>query len=164
MSRTFVREVDLDGVVVRSAPMLPDGVLNRVTPAGARRLWGELRAARTDWRALEDDASALARARRVGLEARVRWLEQRVASLIETSVPRHAERVEFGATVVVEDRGGQEHAWQIVGVDEAAPLQGRVSWTSPLGRALLGARLGDAVRVRTRRGSEEVEILEIRPG
>ena len=49
----------------------------------------------------------------------------------------------------------------IVGVDEVDPLKGKVSWISPIARALIKAREGDRVRLRTPAGEEELEILEV---
>jgi transcription elongation factor GreB len=59
-----------------------------------------------------------------------------------------------------------EHRYRIVGVDEADASGGAIAFTSPLGRALLGKRCGDTVRLRAPRGEEELEILavEYEPG
>ena len=67
----------------------------------------------------------------------------------------------FGATVLYANQQGQEQRVTIVGVDEAEPLQGRISWISPVARALTKAKLGDTVTLRTPGGIEELDILEI---
>jgi transcription elongation GreA/GreB family factor len=67
--------------------------------------------------------------------------------------------IRFGATVNVEDEEGARHVFTIVGEDEADPERGLISWVSPLGRALLNRRVGDAVRWQRPVGDLELEIL-----
>ena len=78
--------------------------------------------------------------------------------------PRDQEqdRVFFGATVAYRDAGGAQHTVSIVGTDEVDPARGRVSWLSPIARALLRAREGDAVTFSTPAGNQRLEVLEIR--
>jgi transcription elongation factor GreB len=68
----------------------------------------------------------------------------------------------FGATVTYAHRGGEENTVRIVGIDETDPSRNYVSWISPVARALIKAREGDAVRLHTPGGEEELEILEVR--
>jgi transcription elongation factor GreB len=69
----------------------------------------------------------------------------------------------FGATVVItDDDGATETTYQIVGVDEASASEGRISWISPLAKALIKAREGDVVRFVSPSGPREIEIIEIR--
>ena len=68
----------------------------------------------------------------------------------------------FGATVTYRDAGGAERIVSIVGTDEVDPAHGRVSWVSPIARALLKAREGDAVTLSTPAGDERLEVLAIR--
>lgn len=67
-----------------------------------------------------------------------------------------------GATVVVTGEAGNERTVSIVGTDEIDPTAGRVSWISPIAKALLRGSLGDVVTMRTPRGNEELEIVAIR--
>jgi transcription elongation factor GreB len=60
------------------------------------------------------------------------------------------------------DEQGVERTVTIMGIDEADSLQGQVSWISPIARALLKAREGDAVRLVTPQGAQEVEVLAVR--
>jgi transcription elongation GreA/GreB family factor len=69
--------------------------------------------------------------------------------------------VHFGATVRAEDAEGRVHRFKIVGEDEADVATGKVSWVSPLAKALIGARVGDTVKWRRPAGEVELEILEI---
>lgn len=74
-----------------------------------------------------------------------------------------SDRVVFGRTVKLWDIGTeQEFQYQLLGPYESDPDKGRISVTSPLGQALIGTRVGDEVRVRTPKGVQEFEILEIR--
>jgi len=77
--------------------------------------------------------------------------------------PRQTNRdqIFFGATVTYADARGAEHTVTIVGIDEANLEAGLVSWISPIARALLKAREGDAVKIRTPTGEESIEVLEI---
>ncbi|MEK7738043.1 MAG: GreA/GreB family elongation factor, partial [Pseudomonadota bacterium] len=72
------------------------------------------------------------------------------------------DQVFFGATVSIADADGAEASYQIVGVDEADATTGRISWISPLARALMKARAGDLVRFQSPAGIREIEIIAIR--
>ena len=75
---------------------------------------------------------------------------------------QRVDQVFFGATVTYADGAGVERTVKIVGVDEVDPDTGRVSWVSPVGRALLKTRVGDIVMVNTPRGNEEIAVRSIR--
>ena len=72
------------------------------------------------------------------------------------------EQVRFGATVTIRTSTGDEREVTIVGVDELDASDARVSWRSPLARALLTATVGDTVTVRAPRGPERIEIVAVR--
>jgi transcription elongation factor GreB len=69
--------------------------------------------------------------------------------------------VAFGLWVRVEDEEGTESRYQIVGEDEIDPEKGRITFSSPLGKALLGKKLGDVVTVKRPKGDLELEIVGI---
>jgi len=71
------------------------------------------------------------------------------------------DQVLFGAWVKLRDEEGRERIYRIVGIDETDPKRGFISWISPMAKALLQARVGDAVNVRTPKGEEEFEILDV---
>jgi transcription elongation factor GreB len=73
---------------------------------------------------------------------------------------RDTDQVFFGATVKVRSKHGERKV-AIVGIDEVDPAHGRVSWMSPVAKALLRAREGDTVVVRAPGGDERLEILEV---
>lgn len=74
-----------------------------------------------------------------------------------------ADRVVFGRTVLLYDlQSEKEVEYRLVGPYESEPDKGKISVSSPIGSALIGARVGDEVQVRTPAGRQEYEILEIR--
>jgi transcription elongation factor GreB len=97
------------------------------------------------------------------IDRRMRFLTKRLelAEVVDPTLQTNREQVFFGATVLYANHEGQEQRVTIVGVDEAEPLQGRISWISPVARALIKAKLGDTVTLRTPGGIEELDILEI---
>ncbi len=99
------------------------------------------------------------------IDRRIRFLIKRLenASVVDPADQQSLDRVFFGATVVISDDAGQtEQTYQIVGVDEADATEGRISWISPLAKALLKAREGDVVTFMSPAGAREIEIFEIR--
>jgi transcription elongation factor GreB len=97
------------------------------------------------------------------IDRRIRFLTKRLDDAV---VVRQTEEVQkgvvfFGATVEVEDEDGKRSRYTLVGVDEADPGAGRLSWQSPIGRALLKKRLGDVVTVQRPRGEIDLEIVSI---
>ncbi|WP_052446028.1 transcription elongation factor GreB [Geoalkalibacter ferrihydriticus] len=97
-------------------------------------------------------------------DGRIRFLSKRLeaAQIIEpvSQAQVAGGRVLFGATVTV-DEDGEEKAYSIVGVDETAPGRGVISWVSPLGKALLGKRVGDVVTFMTPKGERELELVKV---
>ncbi len=162
MSRAFVKESDREEVITASGPDLPPGVPNRITPGGARRFREDLQELVTERAALRDGETPEARARMALVEARIGWMERRVGTFVETETPEEPSRAVFGSFVVLDDPAGEEKEWQIVGVDEADPAHGRVTWASPLGRAVLGCRPGDTVKFATPQGNQELELVHVR--
>ena len=72
------------------------------------------------------------------------------------------DQVFFGATVTIGEADGSEFTYRIVGVDEADASLGRISWISPLARALIKSREGDSIRFQSPIGVREIDILEVR--
>jgi transcription elongation factor GreB len=96
------------------------------------------------------------------IDRRAGFLQRRLAiAQVVDGRKQSRERVFFGALVEVEDEDGQAVRYQVVGVDEIDAKAGRVSWQSPLGKALLGKKLGDTARVRWHVGERELEVVSI---
>jgi transcription elongation factor GreB len=97
------------------------------------------------------------------IDRRIRFLTRRLdlAEIVDPLRRENTEQVFFGATVTIGDAQGVESTYQIVGVDESDTARGRISWVSPLARALLGSRAGDGVRFRSPAGWREVDVLAV---
>ena len=177
MSKAFVKE-DGQEPEASEAPdaALPPGGKNYITPAGFARLKAELAGLvererpevvkTVAWAASLGDRSENAdyiygKRRLREIDRRVRFLIKRLeGAQVVSSSGRDTDQVFFGAAVKVRSREGERQV-TIVGVDEVDPAHGRVSWRSPLARALLKAREGDTVVVRAPGGDEQLEILEV---
>jgi transcription elongation factor GreB len=97
------------------------------------------------------------------IDRRIRFLTKRLDSavVVQQDEREHSD-VRFGATVDVVDENDKRSSYSIVGPDEAEPSAGRISFQSPLGRALMKRRVGDVVTVLRPAGEIEIEILAIR--
>ena len=97
------------------------------------------------------------------IDRRIRFLVKRleIAEVVDPLAQPNGAQVFFGATVTYVDPRDVERTVRIVGVDEARFERGEISWISPVARALLKARVGDAVELRTPRGPETLEVLAI---
>jgi len=98
------------------------------------------------------------------IDRRVRFLTKRIeaAVVVNPQEQTNREQVFFGASVVYENEREEEITVRIVGEDEVDSTIGLISWVSPVARALIKGRVGDLVSVKTPKGEEELEILEIR--
>jgi transcription elongation factor GreB len=180
MSKAFVKENDddQDDAPEVEAPAIPAGAKNYITPKGEARLRGELHQLLTvdrpkmtevvSWAASLGDRSENAdyiygKKRLREIDRRIRFLTKRleIAEVVDPANTQ-ADTVRFGATVRVNVDGEGEKTYVIVGIDETDGKRGRVSWISPLGKALLRAKAGDVVTFRAPRGDVDLEILEIR--
>lgn len=144
MSKAFTKEDDEvpPAPVRRRRVPVPEGVPNYMTAAGARVLRDELTALSA---AVEREPDA---------DVRIQELSEHLASA-EVVEPAPSERARFGSTIELADGS----RYQIVGVLEADPQGGKLSWLSPLAKKLLGARAGDVIDLP--RG--EAEVITIRP-
>lgn len=104
----------------------------------------------------------IAKAQLEQLDRRIRTLQRRldIAEVIDPET-QSSDQVLFGATVTARDEADQLRVYRIVGVDETDIKAGKVSWVSPIGRALLQAQVGDSVTLKMPQGEEELEILKI---
>jgi len=97
------------------------------------------------------------------IDRRIRFLTKRLdcAVVVDPSRQENRDQVYFGASVTYLRNGETEETVTIVGIDEVDPAAGRVSWISPVAKALMKAREGDIVSLRTPAGVDELEILEV---
>ena len=177
MSKAFVRDSEPEEPdVADTEPSLPSG-RNYLSPAGYARLKAELKGLveierpkvvqTVSWAASNGDRSEngdyiYGKKRLREIDRRVRFLIKRLEGAdVVDSAGRESDQVFFGATVTVTSKGG-ERSFTIVGIDEADPARGRVSWISPIAKALFKARIGDVVTLRSPGGTEALEILDVR--
>jgi transcription elongation factor GreB len=157
---------------------MTDAPKNYITPAGYRRLQDELTrlwkverppvVATVAWAAGNGDRSEngdyiYGKRKLREIDRRIRYLAKTLdrAVVVDNTGKGH-QRVYFGATVTIADGAGEEREVTIVGVDELDVGATRVSWRSPLAKALLTKKVGDTVTVRAPRGPEDIEIIAIR--
>ena len=97
------------------------------------------------------------------IDRRMRFLRKRIeiAVPVDPAVDR-GDKVYFGATVVIEDEDGVTNEYQLVGEDEVDTTSRKLSWRSPIGKALLGKSLDDEVRVHTPGGLRVVTIVGVK--
>ncbi|MBL8511113.1 MAG: transcription elongation factor GreA [Betaproteobacteria bacterium] len=99
------------------------------------------------------------------IEGRILELEAKLSSaqIIDPALLEDDGRVVFASTIDIEDtNSGEKMCYQIVGEDEADIKQGKISFSSPIARALIGKYAGEVVEVRTPGGVKEYEIIDVR--
>lgn len=180
MSRAFVSESDGgfqdDDLPALKIP-LPANAKNYMTPEGAAKLKSELQyllhterpkiaallsrqVSGTD--SADQQTIALSRRKLREVDRRIEYLNVMAGRLevVETA-GQDRQQVTFGASVTVADEKGTTKVYRIVGVDESEPEAGRISWISPLARALIGAGTGDAVTVELPEQEVRLRIIEV---
>jgi transcription elongation factor GreB len=181
MNKAFVREDSDTDDDESPEPAEPSGPAprNYITPAGHARMKAELlhlldverpEVVRVvSWAASNGDRSEngdylYGKKRLREIDRRIRFLTRRLdrAEVVDPLQHRGNDQVFFGATVTYLQSDGVERTVSIVGIDEVDPLHGRISWISPVARALIRAREGDTVSLATPAGRLELEILEVR--
>ncbi len=97
------------------------------------------------------------------IDRRIRFLTKRLdlAEVVDPQVHHGSDQVFFGATVRYVTSAGVEHEVTIVGVDEFDPLRGKISWVSPVARALNKAFEGDSVKLQTPSGIDEITVIQV---
>jgi transcription elongation GreA/GreB family factor len=164
MSRAFTKE-STDDLVAGELPERPVPThANYVTPRGLDQLQARARGLQETHEQLaarsEDDSTAKQKLREVERDQRYFKSQLERAEVVDPAgQPR--DEVHFGATVNMVDEDGKKHRFTIVGDDEADVAAGRISWASPLAKAMIGAKVGDTVMWRRPVGDAEVEIAQI---
>ena len=179
MSKAFTKETDAaDEDAPETGAPLPSGLKNYMTPQGFAAMQDELKKlAREErpkvvetvaWAAGNGDRSEngdyiYGKQRLREIDRRIRYLTKRLesAEVVDPVRQTRRDQVFFGATVTYGTADGAENTITIVGVDEATADAKRVSWVSPIARALLKAREGDTVDLNTPTGVETIEVIAI---
>lgn len=179
MSKAFTKETDGDGDEPEEPDALPKHLKNYMTPTGFAALQEELRRLLSEerpkiveivaWAASNGDRSEngdylYGKKRLREIDRRVRYLNKRLesAEVVDPEKQKGLSRVFFGATVTYAREDNTEHTVTLVGVDETEVEKGRISWISPVARALMKAQAGDTVEVKTPAGVEMLEVISIR--
>ncbi len=179
MSKAFTKETDNDDDddLSDSPSPLPQGAKNYMTPKGAEAMRSELRKLMQEerpkivevvhWAAGNGDRSEngdyiYGKKRLREIDRRIRFLSKRLenAEIIDPKSQK-GDRVFFGATVTVNTEDEGEKTYRIVGIDETDGAQGKISWISPVGKALLKAKVGDTVTLRSPKGEVDLEIVKV---
>jgi transcription elongation factor GreA len=149
-----------------------------LTPEGRAKLEAELENLRTVRRAqvaerihsakeegdiMENSAYDEAKNEQAFVEGRIMTIEQMLKNAVMIDATRASDSVGIGSYVTVIERGSREdEVYQIVGSAEADPARGRISNESPVGRALLGKRVGEEATVKTPDGVRYLKIADIK--
>ena len=180
MNKAFVREnddADDDDDLEPEQLKVPGGK-NYITRAGYQALRDELShlldverpevVQVVSWAASNGDRSEngdylYGKKRLREIDRRIRFLTKRLeaAQVVDPETREATDQIFFGATVELLRGNGEEQTVRIVGVDEIDTARHKISWTSPLARALLKAREGDEVVFHGPEGREEIEVLTV---
>jgi transcription elongation factor GreB len=181
LNKAFTREADTDSDGdddIEAPSPLPAGSRNYITPNGYTRLKTALKhllererpevVKAVSWAASNGDRSENAdyiygKRRLREIDRRIRFLTKRLdlAEVVDPAAREWTDQVFFGATVRIARQDGSEQLLSIVGIDEIDTERGRISWVSPMARALTRAREGETVTLRTPAGIEEIEVVEV---
>ena len=179
MNKAFVKEAQDDDEEAQALALaIPAGSKNYITPAGYLRIKNELlqlidvdrpEVVRiVHWAASNGDRSEngdyiYGKKRLREIDRRIRFLTKRMdlAAVVDPSTHHGNDQVFFGATVTYCNSKGETHTITIVGIDELDPLHGKISWVSPVARAITKAREGDVITLLTPLGADELELLSV---
>ena len=162
---------------MRYAHGTPKGEKNYITPKGLKKLQDEFKQLKFEerpkvvevihWAAGNGDRSEngdyiYGKKKLREIDSRLQFLLKRLDSVeVVDPTATVVDYVVFGATVTVADDDGVEKVYQIVGADETEPEKGRISWVSPIARALMKARVGDYVTFQAPGGERGLEVLGV---
>ncbi len=179
MSKAFTKETDGADDDLDEPETLPAGVKNYMTPLGFTTLQNELRQLQREerpkvvevvsWAAGNGDRSEngdyiYGKKRLREIDRRIRYLTKRLesAEVVDVAQQKNRDQVFFGATVTYALDDGSEHTVTLVGIDEADLAAHKISWISPMAKALMKARAGDVIELRAPSGPKTIEVMAIR--
>ena len=180
MNKAFVKESsdDEDDDQASGLPAIPPGAKNYITPEGYQRIREELFSLIdverpevvkiVHWAASNGDRSEngdyiYGKRRLREIDRRIRFLTKRLdlAQVVDPTIHHGSDQVFFGATITYLNQQGMEQTVRIVGIDEIDPLHGKISWVSPVARALTKSKEGDVVTLMTPSGPDQLEIIAV---
>jgi transcription elongation factor GreB len=178
MSKAFTKETDNDDDEPEQPASFTDDLKNYVTPEGYKDLQDELRQLLKEerpkiveivrWAAGNGDRSEngdyiYGKKRLREIDRRMRYLTKRIesAEIVDQKLQKNLTQVFFGATVKYMEENGAEKTVKIVGIDEADLTKDKISWISPVARALIKAEVGDTVELKTPALTEKLKVILI---
>lgn len=163
MSRAFVKEAD-DNLPSDELPERPQSPHpNYVTPAGLAQLHARVHELQSERDRLSAQDDPMARTRLLEVKRDLRYFQGRLErAILVDPAGQPKDEVRFGAEVEIEDEKGTRTTYHIVGEDEADVNAGRISWASPLGKALIGLRVGDTFVWKRAGTAQELTVIDIR--
>jgi transcription elongation GreA/GreB family factor len=165
MSRAFVKEAD-DNLPSDELPERPQSPHpNYVTPTGLAQLHARVQALQKERDELAANDDPMARTRLLEVKRDLRYFQGRVErAILVDPAGQPKDEVHFGAEVEIVDPEGTGTTYRIVGEDEANVSAGRLSWASPLGKALIGLKVGDSFAWTRAGHARDMEVAAIRYG
>jgi len=179
MSKAFTKESDSESEEPKQSPdNLPLSYKNYMTPHGFNMLQNELRHLYSEerptlvetvrWAAGNGDRSEngdyiYGKRRLREIDKRIRYLTKRLesAKVIDPKLQQGLKQVFFGATITYKKKNGTEVSVKLVSIDEADLTQNKISWISPLAKALMKSYVGDIIEFHTPSGMDEIEVMRI---
>jgi transcription elongation factor GreB len=164
MSRGFVKEDDQEEVpIVPQRAYLPEGVTNFVTPAGMDQLMAEKQVLENERANLNNASDNEKRIELNFINAKLQLLNNRIAEARPVNLNEQPKNeIRFGATITLKTETTKNiQTFQIVGVDEADISKGKVSFISPISRALINKKRGDKVILKQAGKDIVYEIIDI---
>lgn len=178
MSKAFKKSDDNDDDDLERSDNLPKTFKNYVTPYGFSLMQDELRFLATEerpkivetvrWAASNGDRSEngdyiYGKRRLREIDRRIRYLTKQLenSEIIDPKLQQKLTKVYFGATVTYLQHG-KKHTVKLVGIDEADIAKGKISWISPLAKALLKSEVGDVAELHAPTGTESLEVIAIK--
>ena len=161
MSRAFVNEdnaaAQADQPVERQVSEQP----NRLTAQGLAQLQAKVAQLQSEYGAESAKGEQADKQRQADLERDLRYFNQRVQSAQVVAPATATDKVRIGSWVTFANEQDEQQRIQLVGEDQADASAGLINWGSPLGRALLGAQVGDEVLWKRPVGDQLIEVLRI---
>jgi transcription elongation factor GreB len=179
MSKAFTKENDDDDTDDLLPDIEPTATINYVTPQGFAALQNELRSLMREerpkvveivrWAASNGDRSEngdyiYGKKRLREIDRRARYLTKTLenSKVVDPEGQKNLAKIFFGATVTYSGSNQNQKTLKIVGIDEADINQGKISWTSPVAKALMKLEVGDIAKVKTPSGEQILKILAIK--
>ena len=163
MSRAFVNE---DSAAAQADPPVERQVSeqpNRLTARGLAQLQAKVAQLQQEYSVESAKGEQADKQRQADLERDLRYFNQRLQSAQVVAPAVSTDKVQIGSWVTFANEQDEQQRIQLVGEDQADAGAGLINWGSPLGRALLGARVGDEVLWQRPVGDQLIEVLRIEP-